>query len=292
MSKIAHKASIIDNLLVPSEFLTESHGLRYNELWMHWAILDAGHLKGNPLGVEYPRALQRQFEQAIIEGHHAPGDVVTISDLAAEYQVSLPQIEQIVQTAHRKGLVDQVTQEEGVFRILGLPTTSFASVFTHTANSGLRPRSVVRDVEVEPATQRVADKLEVDAGNPVFRYVRTRYVNEQALANQTNFMPFAVCPGLEEDDVSRYSFQKLLEEKYYAVLMEMKEWFRLVPATTEDQEILGLPRASQVLVIERIALSATGWPLVWANIRIRPDRYEYVSALWPQAAHLLEDTGS
>ena len=30
-------------------------------------------------------------------------------------------------------------------------------------------------------------------------------------------------------------------------------------------------------------------PLVWADIRIRPDRYEYVAALWPRAAKLLED---
>jgi GntR family transcriptional regulator len=196
---------------------------------------------------------------------------------------------QIVQTAHRKGLVAQIAEEEDACRILGLPTTSFASVFTHTASSGLKPRSVVREVEVEPATEVVAAKLNVDVGDAVYRYVRTRYADEQALANQTNYMPFAVCPGLEGDDVSRFSFQKLLEDKYHAVLMEMKEWFQLVPATGEDQEILDLPDGSSVLVIERIALSATGWPLVWANIRIRPDRYAYVAALWPQAAHLLED---
>ena len=236
--------------------------------------------------------MQRQFEQAIISGAHPEGETVTVESLSSKDQASLAQMRQITQTAHRKGLVAQVAQEDGAYRILGLPTTSFASVFTHTASSGLKPRSVVRDVEVQAATPTVANMLEVEVGDPVYRYVRTRYVDEQALANQTNFMPFAICPGLENDDVSRYSFQKLLEEKYYAVLMEMKEWFRLVPSTTEDQEVLDLPDGSPVLVIERIALSATGWPLVWASIRIRPDRYAYVSALWPQAAQLLEDTGS
>jgi hypothetical protein len=42
-----------------------------------------------------------------------------------------------------------------------------------------------------------------------------------------------------------------------------------------------------VLVVDRVAKGATGWPLVWAMIRIRPDRYEYVAALWPEAAGLL-----
>ncbi len=244
------------------------------------------------MNTEYPAILQRQFEQMIVDGSRAIDSTVAAGDLASEYQASPDQMRQILLTAYRKGLVDKVSQEGDVFRILGLPTTSFASVFTHTARSGLKPRSVVRDVEVEPATPLAAEKLKVDVGSSVYRYVRTRYVDGHALANQTNFMPFAICPGLEQDDVSQYSFQKLLEKKYFAVLMEMKEWFRLFPATSEDQEILGQPEGSLVLVIERIALSATGWPLVWANIRIRPDRYEYVSALWPQAAHLLEDTGS
>jgi GntR family transcriptional regulator len=184
--------------------------------------------------------------------------------------------------------VDRVDQEGDLFRILGLPATSFASVFTHTASSGLKPRSVVRDVEVEPATPAVAAKLEVEVGSPVYRYVRTRYVAEQPLANQTNYMPFAICPGLEDDDVSRYSFQKLLEEKYFAVLVEMKEEFAIIPANDADQEILDLSPSSSILLVDRIALSATGWPLVWASIRIHPDRYQYVAALWPKAAQLLK----
>jgi GntR family transcriptional regulator len=178
------------------------------------------------------------------------------------------------------------------FRILGLVSTTMESVFTHTAKAGLKPTSLVRAVEVEPATPEVAEKLAVEVGSPVFRYVRTRNVDGQALANQTNYIPFEVCPGLEHDDVFRFSFQKLLETKYFAVLSEMQEWFRLTPASHEDREILNLPPGSSVLIIERIALGATAWPLVWANLRIHPDRYEYVSALWPQAAHLLKDRDS
>jgi GntR family transcriptional regulator len=195
---------------------------------------------------------------------------------------------EVLRTAQRKGLVDEALPGAR-YRILGLPTTKLDSVFTHTARSGLKPQSFVREVVVEPATPVVAEKLDMEEGDPVYRYVRTRNVAGLALANQTNYMPYGVCLGLEHDDVSNYSFQRLMEEKYAAVLTEMKEWFSLVPATDEDRAILGLPEEAPVLVIERIALGATGWPLVWANIRIRPDRYEYVAALWPKAAELLED---
>lgn len=238
------------------------------------------------MSIDYPAELQARFERRIVEGAYGRGQVIRADHLAEQLEAPVDQVWRILRTAQRKGLVADAAEE--AVRVLGLPTTQFASVFTHTASSGLKPRSEVRQVEVEPATSTVAQKLRIDVGSPVYRYVRTRWVNERALANQTNYMPFEVCPGLEHDDVRRYSFQKLLEEKYAAVLVEMKEEALLVPATTQDQEVLGLATGANVLVVDRIALSATGWPLVWAEIRIRPDRFDYVAALWPEGAKLLQ----
>jgi GntR family transcriptional regulator len=250
-------------------------------------------MPGRPLGwreetlnAQFPRELQQQLEQAIVEGELAGDQLWTLGELAARLQASEGVLRRVVLAAQRKGLVAEAGSD--AFRVLGLPTTKFSSVFTHTAGSGLNPRSQVRDVAVEPATSPVAEKLRVEIGSPVYRCVRTRWVNEEVLANQTNYMPFEVCPGLEGDDVTRYSFQKLLEEKYHAVLVEMQEEYRLLPATEQDREVLGLPEGGSVLIVDRIALSAVGWPLVWAEIRIRPDRFDYVAALWPQAAELLK----
>jgi GntR family transcriptional regulator len=231
--------------------------------------------------------LQRRFEQAIVEGVYTRGERLGAVDLADRFEVALDRIAAVLDAALRKGLVERVPVGGDAYRVLGLVESRFSSVFTHTNESGLRPRSEVRLVEVEPAANIVAEKLEVTVGAPVYRYVRTRYVDEEALANQTNYIPYEVCPGLEGDDVSHYSFQKLLEGKYHAVLTGMEEAFNIAPANDEDQQILGLPAEASVLLIERIVRSATGWPLVWASIRIRPDRYQYVAALWPKAAALL-----
>ena len=238
------------------------------------------------MSIDYPTELQARFERRIVEGAYGRDQVIGVDQLAQQLEAPIDEVLRVINTAQRKGLVADAAG--GTMRVLGLPNTQFASVFTHAASSGLKPRSEVRQVEVEPATIVVAERLRVDVGSPVYRYVRTRWVNEQALANQTNYMPFEVCPGLEHDDVRRYSFQKLLEEKYAAVLVEMREETLLVPATARDREVLGLLKGATVLVVDRIAISATGWPLVWANIRIRPDRFEYVAALWPEGAKLLQ----
>jgi GntR family transcriptional regulator len=239
--------------------------------------------------VVFPIELQRQFEEAVAAGEYAAGQAVTPSEVAARFGALPQEAIRVLAVAYRKGLVDRAAGGAGGARVvLGLPQTTMDSVFTHTAKAGLTPTSLVRDVEMEAAAGRVAERLRVADGSPVYRYVRTRYVDGRPLANQINYMPAEVCPGLEHDDVSRCSFQKLLEGKYHAVLMTMDERYELAPATDEDCQILELTGSgATVLVIDRVALSATRWPLVWANIRIRPDRYSYVAALWPEAAHLL-----
>ena len=234
--------------------------------------------------INFPRNLQRQFEQAIVANKYAAGEIFTVQRLARQFNVSAEQMLQVLQVEQRKGLV--VEQADGSFKILELAPPR-DSVFSHTQKLGFKPTSKVREVEVEPASIPVAQKLNLQVEAPVYRFVRTRYVNGEALANQTNYIPFEICPELENDDVSHYSFQKLLEEKYLTFTAELEESFELVPANAQDMDILNLPPASSVLLVQRISLSATGYPLVWSNIRIRPDRYQYVSKLWPSAAEVL-----
>jgi len=237
------------------------------------------------LDTRFPREVQKRFEGAIASGEYAKGRLLVAGDLAPQYGVSLPEMRQLLRAAWRKGLVQRIAQ--GQFEVLGLVQAAYDSVFTHTDKAGFKPRSLVRDVEVEPATALIAEKLRVDVGSPVYRYVRTRFADDEPLANQVNYMPYEVCPGLETFDVTRHSFQKLLEQEYLSVFVGMDEHFSLIPATEQDREILGLSEGASILVVDRVALGATGWPLVWATIRIRPDRYPYVAALWPEAAKLL-----
>lgn len=237
--------------------------------------------------INFPRHLQQKFEKAIINKEYKPEQVFKNLELARQLDCSVTDMQMVLLAAHRKGLVEK--QDKNHFKILGLAGAGLDSVFMHTQRSGLKPTSLVRYVQTEPAAPEVARELAIEAGAPVYRFVRTRNVNQEVLANQTNFIPFEVAPELDQDDVSTYSFQKLLEEKYLAVTADVEECFEIVGATEEDLEILDLPRSSSILLVQRLSLSPTGLPLVWANVRIRPDRYQYVAQLWPAAATLLAE---
>jgi GntR family transcriptional regulator len=239
----------------------------------------------------FPIELQHRFERELLAVGYRPGDRLTVVDAARHFGVDEPEMAAVLLVALRKGLVEPVEGRKAVFGVLGLAEPTVDSVYIHTASAGLKPRSEVRAVEVEPASRLVAAMLHLEEGDPVYRCARTRYVGDDVLANQTNYVPYSICPGLEEQDLVHRSFQRILEQEYNAVVTDVQEEFEVSTATKEDAHALGVPLGGLVLLIERLALSRTRWPLIWVNLRIRPDRFEYVQALWPGAAELVKEIG-
>jgi len=235
---------------------------------------------------DFPVDLQRRFESDIINGRLPPRYRAPFQHIALREGAEPDEMRKVLRAAYRKGLVLLLDRE---FEVLDPVKPRVQSLFQHTSQAGLKPTSHVRQAVLEPAPATVARQLGVDPGAPVYRLERTRFVNEEVVANQVNFIPYEVCPGLEHDDLTQHSFQRLLEDKYHAVVVHIQEEVALRTATEEDQRILGLEPESPVLVVQRMSLSWTRQPLVWADIHIRPDRYHYVASLWPQAANLLNE---
>jgi GntR family transcriptional regulator len=237
------------------------------------------------LDITFPVQLQQKVEQAILAGQLHTGQSVAVEALAAQFQSSDEAMRAVLLAEHRKGLVKQHGHQ---FEIVGITGPTLDSLFQHASKSGQKPASEVRAAVIVPCPEPAAAKIDVPPGAPVYRLERTRMVDSQILANQVNYIPFEICPGLEHDDLSHSSFQKLLEQKYHTVIPEMKEEIRLVPGTDKDLEILGLPAGARVLVVERLSFSANHVPVVWADIHIRTDRYHLVASLWPKAAEVLQ----
>ncbi len=241
-----------------------------------------------PAARDFPVELQRQVEVAILNKTLPISAVLSLVDTTKRFGASLQDMEQVLRSQLRKGLVERYA---GGYRVLGLAEPRLDSLFQHTSRAGLKPASQVRAAIIETASPLAATKLDLPEAALVYHQDRTRLVNGEVLANQTNFIPYEICPGLENDDISRSSFQALLEEKYHTIITEIKESMQIIAGEPKDLEILSLPAGAPVLLIERISYSCTHSPVVWASIHIRTDRFHYVSTLWPNAAPLLEQHG-
>lgn len=236
---------------------------------------------------DYPAAFQTQVERDIASGKMRAGERLTVSKLAKRYNVPVENAADILPTLLRKGLVEKIGQK--AFSVFGLPNAEIESVFQYAQKSNLKPRTIVRAVTIISADMQIADMLSVLEGAPVYQQVRTRLVDEHVLANQYNFIPFAICPGLEDVDLSRRSFQVTLEEDYHTVVHHIEETYALGAPARDDAEVLNLKDDKKVLVVQRMSYSVSDMPLVFADIHVNPAMFHYVENLWPEAAKLVNE---
>ena len=235
----------------------------------------------------YPADLQKQIESDIRNGRMAAGSEFPVGDLTGRYQTSADALGAVIPTLYRKGLIEKPDGEN--IKVLGLPEAEIESVFQYAEKAKLTPRTVVREVSVIAADAFLGEKLAVDEGAALYQQVRTRLVEGQVLANQYNFIPYTVCPGVETVNLSQRSFQVTLAEEYSTIIKRIEETYALGAPSRDDAEVLSLSADAEVLIVERMSFSANGMPLVFADIHVNPSAFHFVKNLWPGAAQLISD---
>ncbi len=235
----------------------------------------------------FPVDLQRSIEVDIIAGQFDLGSTYSSKYFESRYNTDTKAVITVLRSIHRKGLIFQ--EENGEIRILGLPEAKITSVFQYAEKSQLKPSTVVRKVEIRPADNLIAEKLEIEAQSPLFVQVRTRMINDEILANQYNFIPYEICPGLENIDLSQSSFQVALEKDFHTVITRIHEDYFLSNPERDDIEVLRISGKDQILVVQRTSYSRNNLPVVFADIHVNPRQFYYVKELWPDANSLINN---
>jgi DNA-binding GntR family transcriptional regulator len=234
---------------------------------------------------QFPVTLQRSFEARIINNDWAPETILDYSSLVEIFDCSVLELDKVLQSAIRKGLIKQISKN--AFLVQPITKPDIQSVFQFASNSGLKPESIVRELDVQNAYGEIAEKLKIPEGFPVFKQVRTRMVDQIVIANQYNFIPYDVCPALESIDLTHYSFQEALQHDFNTIISSINETYAIYHATSSDTQILGLPEHEDVLRVERISLTRNGNPVVWADIHVKITEYAKIEKLWPGAKHII-----
>ncbi len=132
----------------------------------------------------------------------------------------------------------------------------------------------VLDLRSVPASEVVASALALAAAAPVFELRRLRIVDDLPLSLQTAYLPVALCPMLEQDDLTG-SLYRLLESRYGLRLWTARETLRARSATNEEAEALAVQSGSPVLYAERTTYAADGQAVEYLEAVWRGDRYDF-----------------
>lgn len=130
-----------------------------------------------------------------------------------------------------------------------------------------------------PATEEMADALEMLVGEPVVQLKRLRLGNNMPIGIQTSHLPEARVPGLYGEAASVQSLYAWLREHCDIRPVKAKEIYRVGRVDEADAEHIQLPAGTPAFEVERIAFDSRG-PFEYALSTMRADRYEIRSTLY------------
>ena len=197
------------------------------------------------------------------------------TDLGKEFGVSRITVRRAVsdlvhegklRTAQGKGtfVAKPKLQERFVQRAFG--------IYEDMERRGLQLTTQILRLEVLPAPGDVAKILGLKRDEPVYVLVRLRSVQQEKLLVSTTYMPQALCPNLEREEITAGSLYTLLRTKYRLVIARGERSLEAVAAGPWEARLLDIALSSPLLRLDSVAYLADGRAFEYSQTLHRGDR--------------------
>ena len=232
-------------------------------------------------GVALYYQLAEVIRDQIKSGCLRPGDQLPAEDeLCSLFQVSRTTVRAALNVLVSEGLIYR-KQGRGTYVAEPKFEQGFPRLLSFTEEmrqKGLQPGARVLAVEKIPASGKIAEKLNIECGEPVIMIKRLRLANDEPMGIQTAYVPFTLCPELINEDLSQ-SLYMVLIEKFHLPLYAAKDIYYAGALNAEEAKILQLPPGSPAFIVERVTMTSNGKPVEYVQSVMRGDRYKIVLEL-------------
>ncbi|MFC0115892.1 GntR family transcriptional regulator [Kibdelosporangium aridum] len=208
-----------------------------------------------------------------------PGDMLPSERVLAErFGIARMTVRQELHRLSADGLV--VRRPRGGTYVAE-PTVSHVDFLTSYSDfiraKGFTPGARVLSAEVEPVSERMATRLELNAGDPVFRLVRLRTADGTPMAIERTHLSVERFPGIEGIDWNDRSLHKALKERWGTELRVSKAHIWAVLPDADDAKLLQISAAQPCFSIEATPRDASGRVIETGRSVYRGDRYDVVA---------------
>jgi DNA-binding GntR family transcriptional regulator len=147
------------------------------------------------------------------------------------------------------------------------------SLYDDLAKTGRAPRTVVRSLEVGPATDAVAEALGLPPGREVTTIERIRYAGDEPLAIMHNAVPVDVV-RLGVEDLERRGLYELLRAAGHMPRIA-NQVVGAKGASAVEARLLGDARGAPMLTMTRTAWDESGRGVEYGAHVYRANRYSF-----------------
>ncbi len=220
--------------------------------------------------------VQEAIRDAIQHGDALPGDQLPSEpDLCQLFDVSRTVVRQALVSMEYEGLI---VRKKGKGTFIARPKIGeslfqeLTGFYQDMESKGERPVSRVLQQQVIPANTKVAEALGLAVDAPVVIIDRLRSVNSEPIVLVTTYLPYALCPGIVNVDLSNQSLYALLERDYSLVIARGKRMIQAIAASEYEAGLLETARGAPLIALESISYLADGTPVEYYKALHRGDR--------------------
>lgn len=209
--------------------------------------------------MRFERIMDAVQEYMDVNGLQAYDALPSERKLSELWQVSRGTVQNALARMCREGILYAV-QGKGYFvapkkeRIDMKEMISFSGAFR---SQGKVPGSRVVSRKIEPADKGLAAILQIAEGDRVYVLTRIREVDGEEFLLEISHIAEAKCPGLEKFNFEKASLYDILEIHYGIYMSYQDISVRLLNATKEEAQYLGMQPGSPIFVEKGIAYSGT-----------------------------------
>jgi DNA-binding GntR family transcriptional regulator len=206
-------------------------------------------------------------EQLIADGGLVPGDLLpSYTELADRAGVSLITVRRALDELERAG---RVRRHQGLGTFVAKPrivtdSAKAGSLLRTLAKDGEPPaqlRTLILELGQGQPTADLSQALRVQGDGQVWRLRRLRLLDSQPAVLETNFIPVALAPELDQlADRLEESLYELLASEYKLTDTYEEQYLEVIAPTQEETRLLEMPARAQVVRIRGLSTDSAGTP--------------------------------
>lgn len=218
------------------------------------------------------------LREKIASGELKPGEQIpTERELCEKTGISRMTVRQAIAYLIRDGLL---VARPGIGTFVAEPKFAYDPLhllgFTEEMmHEGTVATSRVLEQAVVTPPAPVANGLQLGSAARTVKIVRLRISEGTPLLLETVYLPYALCPGLEQEDLADQSLYALLESKYDLRLSHARQTLEPTVANQYEAELFGIPIGMGMILLEGVTFTEVGRPVEYFKAIYRGDRFKF-----------------
>src|ERR1700721_1986948 len=218
----------------------------------------------------------------ITHGDLQVGDQLPTEDsLIARFGVSRITVRRAIQNLVSRGLLE-IRRGLGTFVLsprIEAEITKLTGFVEDMNAAGRKASARVVSHGIVPASDRVAERLQLTKGTKVMQIKRVRLANDTPISFDETYLPLPLGRQIVHNDLRLHPIFTLLEEEFGIPLVEADYELEAVIATKAVADALQVRLGSPIFQIERTSLTTGNQPVDYEVLSYRGDLVRFVTKL-------------